>query len=167
MGFFSTVKNLATIANLVNGVAAFITAAMSVWMAVTAVLANFPTPLVIFLATAVAALTAIFLFFALQIYGFVTINLMSRKGQNRVMALLDNLGDGAKDLDLMTAAAIWADTLASVDIERHSYFRGLKDAINQGHLIVTYRPEGPKSGPGTRVEINSLKDFWRKRKVIR
>ena len=167
MSLFSTIRNLTTAANLVKGVITLFTTSMSVWVAVTAMLAEFPTPIVILLTLAAALAAAMCAYFIIELYEKASFFLTSRKEQNRIQQLLDNLGENVDELDLATAAGIWAGTLAGENIERHSYFRGLKNAIKHGHLIVRYRPKGPRSGPGTRVELNSLRDFWRNRKVIR
>ena len=166
---FAAIKQIATLANVVRGLGTLVVATLSVWAALEAMADEFPTAHVIFIGTVTAMAGLLVVYFALIVYEKVSVLITSRVDQARISGLLENLGNDVSEIDLMTAAGIWAGTLAPENIERHSYFRGLKAAVRSDDLVVTYRP-GPGTrdrGLYTRVDLNSLKDYWRRRKVIR
>lgn len=91
----------------------------------------------------------------------------TRKEQTRIMTALENLGESITELDLPTAAAIWAGTAEIGNIERHTYFRGLKNAVDMGKIKASNFNKAGKANRNTTVDFEALKEFWHKKRVIR
>ena len=162
----STVRNLATAANVAKGLGILFAAVVSVWTAVSAVLADWPTPTIIFITVAVAMAAAILVYFIMGVYIRASHFIRTRSDQTRIMTLLNNLGENVAELDIITAAGIWAGTLELANVERHSYFRGLKNAVNAEEIVPTFM-EHEHANKNTRLSLNSLTDYWRRKGVIR
>ncbi|MEO3428924.1 hypothetical protein AAFN88_08725 [Pelagibius sp. CAU 1746] len=103
---------------------------------------------------------------ALWIYERATLFLTSRRQQERIMQGLLTLGEDVTELDIPTAAGIWAGTYSAESVERHLNFRGLKSAARRGLIKTTYTEDG-KVNVRTKLDLESLKEFWRKKGVIR
>lgn len=101
------------------------------------------------------------------IFERATIYFTTRKEQDRIITALGNLGENVEKLDLPTAAAIWAGTLDSADIVRHTYFRGLKDAVDNKKIRAFNLNARGHAYIKTHVDLEDLKDFWRTKGVIR
>ena len=93
--------------------------------------------------------------------------LTSRKQQDHIIQSLNDLGEDVENLDLPTAAAIWAGSHDDQDITRHVQFRGLKNAVNLGKIKATNLRSGENANRTTQVDFESLQDFWRTKGVIR
>ena len=113
--------------------------------------------------TLAAALAIVVL--AVWIWEKGTLYLTTRRDQQRIVKALNNLGEDTQELDIITAAAIWAGTLDISNIERHTYFRGLKDAVNKRKIEPTNLTNG-KADKKTKVDFESLMDYWRSKKII-
>ena len=87
--------------------------------------------------------------------------------QDRIMAALGNLGEEVAELDLLTAAAIWAGTGEIENIDRHVHFRGLKNAVDNNRIKAENFDGRGKAYKKTKLDFESLKDYWRGKGVIR
>jgi hypothetical protein len=102
----------------------------------------------------------------LIIWERATLFLTSRKEQRRITATINALGDNVQELDIPTAAAIWAGTMETANVERHAHFRGLKNAVDRGLIRPTNHAAPRTANMHTKVDVSSLLDFWRSKGVI-
>ncbi len=100
------------------------------------------------------------------LYEKIGVFVTARADRKRILGHLDQLGENVTRLNIKTAAEIWAGTREEGDIQRHIYFRCLKDAVNNGKLFSINLEKKQKANIKTAVDVESLKAFWRSKGVI-
>jgi hypothetical protein len=154
--FFTTIKGWAYLMSLIPTMATF----------VSGVLEQLPWPYRITLTTVTLAAGLLIVAASLWIWERAAILITNRRERQRIMISLSNLGDNVNALDLPTAAAIWAGTGEISNIERHVYFRSLKNAVDNGKISASNLNKAGEVNAKTKADFESLKDYWRNKGVI-